>query len=115
MTPVEGAQITARWMLKHANLHAPENSAVLHTAVARSDRSGRFAIAPWGPKLRPAFTWLDGNDPEIVVAAPGRLSNVESGETLSFVEGRNSASSRRRSAWHERDIWVFRWPAESAN
>ena len=75
--PLEGAVVVALWRLRGQSGSGPS----FHVGEAATDADGRFAMPPWGPKLRPPLSHADTQTPYLVVFKSGyvpvRLINVK--------------------------------------
>ena len=61
--PLEGVVVVAMWCMTTFGgiVYGPHIK--LYSADTVTDKVGNFDIPAWGPRLRPPWAWVDGNDP----------------------------------------------------
>lgn len=69
--PLEGVVVVAQWILFEGGIGHGGHGRRLEVLEAVTDKEGKFTITGWGPKRRPAFTYLDNLDPLLSIFKSG--------------------------------------------
>jgi hypothetical protein len=112
--PARNAVVTAEWRLRRqSSLEASRDAGLLHRTTVRSDATGMFRLAGWGPQPRPFLRWLDEQAPTLTVTtSDGQQFRVDDSEALVSDRGRVGImrsnalvfSSHLRAAWRDLDL-----------
>lgn len=100
--PLEGVVVVAQWQTVREIIpgFARPSGRMLKTVETPTDAAGRFLLPAWGPAARPAFHYLEHEDPRILLFRPGYYPR----ELANEVRSRHDESAIRGSQWDGRTI-----------